>query len=122
MVIDDDPGAGDVAPLDPSKKLKAPAKKVCFLFCFKLFFSKIYFVLYHKVPEKRPEVNLLKYLDIPSFVMESKYNYFQKVIAPATKHPKLEHPTDPQSKLYLFLSLAFALCLFLSLAYCVNFL
>jgi len=34
MVIDDDPGAGDVASLDPSKKLKAPAKKVRFLSCF----------------------------------------------------------------------------------------
>ena len=84
-------------------------------------FSKSYFVSHHKVPEKRPEVKLLEYLDIPGFVIESKYNYFQKVIAPATKCPKLEHPTDPQSKLYL-LFLAFALYLFLSPAYCVNFL
>lgn len=44
---------------------------------------------------------MLEYLDIPGFVMDSKYNYFQKVIAPATKRPKLEHPTDPQGKLYL---------------------
>ena len=117
MVIDDDPIAGGVAPLDPSKKLKAPAKKVHFLFCFKLFFSKIYLVLYHKVPEKCPEVKLLEYLDIPGFVMESKYNYFQKVIAPATKRPKLEHPTDPQSKLYL---LFLGFCPF-SFSYGINF-
>ena len=52
----------------------------------------------HQVPEKRPEVRLLEYHEVPGILMDSKYNFVQKVIAASAKRPKLATPRDPHGK------------------------
>lgn len=78
MVIDEDPSTAD-----SSKKGKAPFKKV--------------------TPEKRPEVKLLEYVDVPGFSICAKYRYLQKLVTPPVKRAKVEHPcSDPgMSPFYL---------------------
>lgn len=102
MVIDDDPPAPSPNNADSSKKSKSLSKKVLFHSYPSEFFSYYRSSLHsHKVPEKRPEVRLLEYHEVPGILLGSKYYLVQKVLTAASKRPKLDSARDPCGKLFI---------------------
>jgi len=98
MVLDDDPSTGNAAPLDSAKKNKQPIKKVL------QFDHLIYFVYNnhcYQVLEKRPEVRLLEYCDVPGITLCPQLVFAQKAIASSAKRVKLEHPSCEFGRYYL---------------------
>ena len=110
MVIDDGgPEASTPGPTtsnvstfnsDPSKKSKAPIpKKVCLIFLYSSQFESSLIILMQAF-EKRPEVRLLEYDQVPGISFGPELTSAQRIVN--FKRAKTEHPSAASGKTFLF--------------------
>lgn len=92
MTIDNDSSASTTALASTAEAVKGKVpvvKKVC-LWLFLLFLFLVLIFL-SQTPEKRPEVRLLEYYDVPGMVFDHRLFFAQKVLNSA-KRVKTSHP------------------------------
>jgi hypothetical protein len=89
--------SAETSTTDSNKSTPAAVKKVC----FPALPANFYYPYDAQPTEKRPEVRLLDFCDVPGMTFGPEYSFAQKVAF--SKRPKTDHPSSSSGKsLFLF--------------------
>jgi hypothetical protein len=98
--VEDNSSSKDPA-IAPNEKVKSPVKEVLVPFLYFIF--TLIFVF--QTNEKRPEVRVCEYHEIPGMILDARWFYAQKLVSGAKKakltHASIAGPVS-KSSMYLF--------------------